>query len=75
MKRDFISDDQVEDEIKMLQSSPYVKLAYKERSIKTARRQYMYQLRIMEKRGKKLAEDGITMDNIAAVMGAEELEC
>jgi hypothetical protein len=44
--------------------SDAVQLAKKEIRIKYKRRQYMYQLRNMEKRGKQLRADGITMENI-----------
>ena len=63
-KTEWMTDEQVEMEIARLLNSDDVRLAKKETRIKLRRRQYMYQLRCMEKRGKQLAKDGITMDNI-----------
>ena len=64
MKRDFLTDEQVEIEIERLLDSDDVRLAKKEMRVKLKRRQYMYSLRCMEKRGKQLAEIGVTMENI-----------
>lgn len=64
MARDFLTDQQVEQEIARLLDSEEVKLAKKEQRILYKRRQYMYQLRSMEKRGYELADKGITIDNI-----------
>ncbi len=64
MAKDFLTDQQVENEIERLLDSDDVKLAKKEQRILYKRRQYMYQLRSMEKRGKQLAKSGITIDNI-----------
>lgn len=64
MSRDFLTDEQVELEIERLLNSDDVKLAKKEARIKLRRRQYMYSLRTMEKRGKELSKQGITLDNI-----------
>lgn len=66
MAKDFLTDEQVEHEIERLLDSDEVKLAKREIRIKYKRRQYMYQLRNMEKRGYELADKGITMDNIEA---------
>lgn len=63
-KTEWMTDEQVEVEIARLLNSDDVRLAKKETRIKLRRRQYMYQLRCMEKRGRQLAQDGITMDNI-----------
>lgn len=68
MAKDFLTDEQVEIEIARLLESEEVQLAKKEIRIKYKRRQYMYQLRNMEKRGKKLIEDGLTLENIESVM-------
>lgn len=64
MAKDLLTDEQVEMEIERLLHSNEVLLAKKEIRIKNKRRQYMYQLRSMEKRGKQLAADGITLKNI-----------
>ena len=58
------TDEQVDKEINRLKDSEFVKLAKKEQQIKNRRRQYMWGLQYMEARGKQLASDGITFDNI-----------
>ena len=58
MAREFMSDEMVEDEILRLQNSPLVKLARREEAIRNRRRQYMYQLRMYEKKGKALEAQG-----------------
>ncbi len=66
MRKDFLSDAEVEQEIERLLDSEEVKLAKKEQRILYKRRQYMYQLRNLEKRGCQLVKKGITMDNMEA---------
>ena len=68
MAKDFLTDEQVEMEIERLLNSEEVKLAKREQRILYKRRQYMYQLRNLEKRGSQLADKGITLDNIEAVL-------
>ena len=53
-----LTDEQVEDEIVRLKNSMAVKLAKKEEAIRNRRRQYMYTLRVYEKRGKELINMG-----------------
>ena len=72
MAKDFLTDEQVELEIARLSTSAEVQLAKKEMNIKYKRRQYMYQLRCLEKRGKQLMDDGVTMENIESVLFGEE---
>ena len=57
-----ITDEQVEQEIKLLERSPAVKLARKKINLDYKRRKYLYQLRDLEKRGIALMEAGITSD-------------
>ena len=64
MQKEFITDEMVEEEILRLQNSPLVKRARREEAIRNRRRQYMYQLRMYEKKGKALEADGITMENL-----------
>ena len=71
MAKDFLTDEQVEYEIERLLQSEEVQLAKKEIRIKYKRRQYMYQLRNMEKRGKQLAEQGVTLENMESVLFGE----
>lgn len=68
MPKDFFTDEQVEAEIDRLIRSDAVQLAKKEIRIKYKRRQYMYQLRNMEKRGKALKADGITLENMEEML-------
>ena len=58
----WLSDEMVEEEIARLTQSPYVRLARAEQRIKYKRRQYLYQLRDLEKRGKKLESEGFNPD-------------
>lgn len=60
MKKDWLTDDEVEKEIEQLRQSDMVKLARKELRLKYKRRQKLYSLRNLEKRGEALANAGIT---------------
>lgn len=62
MARDFLTDEQVEQEIEKLKKSSYVKLAKKEQQVRYRRRQYLYGLRQYEKKGKELSSAGITIE-------------
>lgn len=62
-----ITDEQVEQEIARLQQSPYVKLYNQERRLRERRRMYMYHLRQEEKKGKALADAGITQEKLRAM--------
>ena len=73
MAKDFLTDEQVEMEISRLLQSEAVLLAKAESRIKNRRRQYMYQLRMFEKRGKQLKADGITLENIEAKLFGDML--
>jgi len=64
MAKDFLTDEQVEIEISRLLQTEEVQLAKKEIRIKYKRRQYMYQLRSMEKHGAQLMAAGVTMENM-----------
>ena len=59
-----MTDAQVEQEIARLMGSEAVRLAKKEMRSKYRRRQYMYQLRNYEKRGKELMAQGVTFDEL-----------
>ena len=69
MAKEFISDEMVEEEILRLQSSPLVKLARREEAIRNRRRQYMYQLRMYEKKGKQLEAQGVTLEELEEMAG------
>lgn len=60
--KDYLTDEQVEKEIERLQDSPMVALARREQRIRYRRRQMLYTLRNLEKKGKELARAGITME-------------
>lgn len=64
MKAEFLTDEEVEAEIKRLEGNDFVKLARKEQRVKNKRRQRMYTLRMFEKRGKELANQGITFESL-----------
>jgi hypothetical protein len=74
MAKGFLSDEQVEREIERLRESEDVKLARKEQRIRYQRRQVLYNLRNLEKKGKELAAAGITMEMLDS-MGSEEEFC
>jgi hypothetical protein len=74
MPNNWLTDEAVEAEIARLQQSEFVKLARKEMRLKYKRRQALYQLRNLDKRGKELAKAGITPDNIEAMIAMAEKE-
>lgn len=64
MARVILTESEVEQEIKRLQQSEYVKLANKEVDLKYRRRKYLYNLRQREKRGRELASMGATLERL-----------
>lgn len=64
MKRQYVTDEEVEKELNELKESPYVKLARRENYLKNKCRQQLYKLRCLDKRGRELASQGITIDTI-----------
>ena len=58
----FLTDEQVEKEIERLNASEAVALARREARLRYKRRQYLYQLRDLEKKGKALLDAGITRE-------------
>ena len=74
MAKDWLTDEAVEREIARLTATDAVKLARREQRLRYKRRQTLYTLRALEKRGKELAEAGITIDNIDAMMAIAEQE-
>lgn len=72
MPREILTDEQVELEIARLREDPYVKLAKAEERIRYRRRQYLYGLRNLEKKGKAMAAAGMTLEMLRD-MGEEEL--
>ena len=74
MPNNWLTDEAVELEIARLQQSDFVKLARKEMRLKYKRRQTLYQLRNLDKRGKELAHAGITPEYIEAMILQAEAE-
>jgi hypothetical protein len=70
MAKDFLTDEQVAREVERLKQSDFVKLAQKEIRLKNKQRKWLYQLRWLEKHGKQLAKDGITLENIEQQLAA-----
>ena len=64
MSRKTMTDYEVEQEIKRLKESPLVALGKQEQRLIYKRRQYMYNLQWLERRGRELQEMGITPENI-----------
>lgn len=72
MAKEIFTDEQVDAEIERLRNSPYVKLARREEAIRNRRRQYMYQLRMYEKKGKALELAGVTMELLNGLCEEED---
>ena len=62
MPREFLTDEEVEREIARLTATEAVRLARREQRIKYRRRQQLYSLRALEKRGLQLMAEGVTME-------------
>jgi hypothetical protein len=69
-----LTDEQVEAEIERLNASEAVALARREARLKYRRRQYLYQLRDLEKKGKALMAAGITREILDAMYAVTEEE-
>ena len=63
----WLTDEEVEREIEKLNASEAVALARREQRLKYKRRQYLYQLRDLEKKGKALLAAGITREVLDAL--------
>lgn len=68
------TDEQVEAEIARLKESEFVKLARREQQIKYRRKQQMWSMQYLETRGKQLASEGITPENMEASLFGGSLE-
>ena len=64
--------DEMVAEIESLKDSEYVKLARKADYLKYRSKQALYALRYLEKRGRQLADQGMTMEKLKAM--CEEIE-
>ena len=67
MAKDFLTDEQVEQEIERLRQSPLVALARREQRLRYKRRQFLYQLCDLEKKGRALEKAGINMEVLNAM--------
>jgi hypothetical protein len=75
MAREFgLTDEQVEQEIERLSQSPQVALARYEQRVRYRRRQYLYQLRDLEKKGRALEKAGITREVLNTLAEYEDCE-
>lgn len=74
MAKEFLTDEAVEREIARLTETDEVKLARRELRLKYKRRQQLYTLRALQKRGKELIQSGITIENIDIMMKIAELD-
>ena len=73
MAKEFgLTDEQVEQEIERLRQSPLVALARREQRLRYKRRQFLYQLRDLEKKGRALEKAGITMEVLNGLSEEEE---
>lgn len=72
--KNWLTDEEVEIEIERLNASEAVALARKEVRLKYRRRQRLYQLRDLEKKGKALMEAGITYEMLDAMYQDDEEE-
>jgi hypothetical protein len=70
----FLTDEQVEAEIAQLNDSEAVALARRELRLKYRRRQRLYQLRVLERRGKELIASGMTRELLDAIYAADTEE-
>lgn len=62
MMRKALTDREVEIEIERLRNSPLAALGRKEEQIRYKRRQLMYNLRTLERKGQLLVDAGITLE-------------
>jgi hypothetical protein len=67
----FLTDEQVEQEIERLNASEAVALARREARLRYRRRQYLYQLRDLEKKGQALLNSGITREVLDAMYSCD----
>lgn len=72
--KEFLTDEQVEQEIERLRQSPLVALARREQRIRYRRRQFLYQLRDLEKKGRALERAGINMDVLNSLAEVEDYD-
>ena len=67
----FLTDEEVEEEIERLSNSEAVALARREARLRYKRRQFLYQLRDLEKKGQALLNAGITREVLDAMYSCD----
>ena len=67
-----LTDEEVEAEIERLSASEAVALARREARLRYKRRQHLYTLRDIEKKGKALMKAGITREVLDAMYSCDE---
>ena len=68
----FLTDEEVEKEIERLSASEAVALARREARLRYKRRQFLYQLRDLEKKGQALLKAGINREVLDAMYACNE---
>jgi hypothetical protein len=71
-KREWLTDEQVEEEIERLRESEAVSLARFEMRLRYKRRQLLCNLRDLEKKGKSLMDAGITREMLETIYEEEK---
>lgn len=74
MKEAYLTDEQVEQEIARLNASEAVALARREARLRYRRRQRLYNLRDLEKKGRALMAAGITREILDSMYAEDEEE-
>lgn len=62
-------EEAIDAEVERLKKTDAVKLAQKEQRLLMRKKKWLYQLRWLEKRGKKLMAEGWTMDTLELLFG------
>ena len=70
--REIMSMEDIENEIARLLNSEAVKLAKKESQVRNRRRNYMYTLRCMERRGRQLMAEGVTINDLEELINGSD---
>ena len=66
------ADAAIEAEIANLRADEYVRLAKRYEYARTRSKQYLYQLRYFQKKGRELAALGVTMENLDEMLCSSE---
>lgn len=66
------ADAAIEAEIANLRADEYVRLAKRYEYARNRRKQYLYQLRYYQKKGRELADLGVTMENLDEMLCSSE---